>query len=143
MTKIELTPDNNPMLWYWGFGSEPEVYNGPHNTREEALAEARISSDEDNRGFTLVRANRGFPDTMIFDGDRVMEDYCENNEECQTTDGGLPGTENVQRPQLRELEDALAATFKAWLDKHKLYQAGWAFSTMDNKEYIPPDQKAD
>jgi len=45
-------------MWWWATGtSEPEIYHGPCNTREEAIDEAR-GNDGRELGFVIVEADR-------------------------------------------------------------------------------------
>lgn len=126
--------------WYWqtGTGDCPETYQGPCDTRDEAIATAR-SDDGIAFGFVIVEADREVPRCDIFQADRVLDDYTESNEECWGEDGADVQCTSAQE---RDLEAMLAATFDAWFKKHDLSQRGWSFSTLRNQETFQP-AKAD
>ena len=122
--------DNN-FKWWWAIGtSQPESYNGPCDTREQAIAEAQ-ADDGNVHGFVIVEADRSVPDCKIFDAGRMLEDYDEHNLECWGEDGA-----DVQctAEQEIDLEVMLTAAFDAWFKKHGISQSGWNFDTTRNAE---------
>lgn len=130
-----MAGDGN-FFWWWATGSdsEPETYNGPCATRDEAIAEAR-GNDGEELGFVIVEADRAVPSNEIFDVDYVMERYEECNEECWGEDGM---DLDVTNEQGRDLEKMLAETFDAWFKKHGIGRCGWCFETMRNQETFQP-----
>lgn len=122
--------------WWWAVGtSEPEIYHGPCDTREEAIDTARGDYGAE-LGFVIVEADRSVPTCNIFDSDRVLEDYEEHNEECWGEDGADLGPSGEQQ---RDLENMLRDTLDAWFKKHSISQRGWAFSDQRNQETFEPE----
>jgi hypothetical protein len=126
-------PGDGQFFWWWGAGAEPETYTGPCDSRETAISEAR--DEEDDRGFTVVEADRSVARSDIFRADRVLEDYMERNEECWGED--WPEIE-ATKEQRRELEQALTAALDGWFAQHGLKPKTWAFHTQQNEEYFAP-----
>lgn len=127
--------DNNPLQWYWGHGTDPEVFtSGPFDTREEAVSDA-CGNCAPGESVTLCYADKVMPSWEIFDHDMITERYQDQNEECVNDDGNLPGF-NPTDVQVAELVATLDTAFKAWLDKYKLYRGGWAFNRTETTEYI-------
>ena len=121
--------------WYWGYGVEPEVMYGQEDTRDAILQVARLESD--GAAFTIVEADKQVPDCNIFDAGRVLEDYDDHNEECWGEDGSEI---TPTREQELELESALGAVLKNWMDKHALHGKAWAFGVQRNREYFPAQE---
>ena len=124
-------------LWYWGYGEEPEACYGGENTREAILQVARLEAD--GEGFTIVEADKSVAGFDCFDADNVLEQYEDRNEECWGEDG--PDFPPINGDVKRELETALAATLKAWMDKHDCHGRAWRFGTERYREYFPPEEE--
>lgn len=132
-----MNGDGN-FFWWWAYGtSDPEIFNGPFGTREEAI-EAAKSSDGEITGFTITEADRCIPRVDIFSADEVFERFEERNCECWDEDGG-PGVD-CTRDQEKDLEAMLAAAFEEWFKKHQIQRAGWAFGVMRNTEVFNPGE---
>lgn len=127
---------NNPMYWWMGYGKEPESYQGPYATKDEAIAMGKVEAHAEGAGFTIVEANSKVMSVDIFDSLWIDEQLEEHNEECWGEDG-MPHLVSLPEHS-RELEQALAATLKAWLDKYNLWPHVWSFDVMQNEEYFPP-----
>lgn len=121
--------------WWWAIGiKDAEFYNGPCETRDQAIAEAR-GDDGDEYGFVIIEADRSVPKTTIFDAGGVFERYNEWNEECWGEDGA---DIDCTREQELDLEAMLAAAFDEWFKKHGIERRGWAFGTTRNQETFQP-----
>lgn len=130
------TAEENFQWWYAvGHGSEPERYNGPCGTRDEAISEA-LNNDGSESGYAIVEAALSQPTTKgTFDANFVLVKYDENNEECWDEDGPeiTPTSE-----QGSELEAALDKALDEWMERHGLRGRAWAFGATRNAEYFPP-----
>lgn len=119
--------------WYWGYGEEPDVFYGGEDSRDAILQVARRECD--GEGFSIVEADKSVPDFGFFDADQVLEQYDEHNIECWSEDG--PDFPDIKLEVKRELEKALGATLKRWMDKHKCHGRAWAFGSQRHQEYFP------
>lgn len=117
--------------WYFGGGAQPEYYT-QEESREAALRAARIDYPEGD--FTICEADKAVPSHDVFDGGHIIERFEELNEDCWGEDGAEIHPTGEQR---RELEAALSATLKDWMDKHGLNGRVWSFGTTRNEEYFP------
>lgn len=116
--------------WYYGHGSQPDTYYTA-DSREEAIA----LGSEYGEDFTICEADKGLP--SIPNASQFIDMYCDQNEELGG-DGDMFGEDlNPTKEQEAELSAALAETFNAWLDKHRLRPRVWQFGTMRNEEYFP------
>ena len=120
--------------WYWGRGSEPDVYWGEEDSREAIIQVAR--DEGDGECFTIVEADKSIPSFDVFDADNVLDNYYDHNEECWGEDG--PDVEATLVAK-QELERALANIFQEWMVKHKLTKT-WSFGTMRNHEFFPEEK---
>lgn len=129
-----MATDGN-FKWWYGHGKEPEIFYGPCDTRDEAVAQGEA---ENEHGFTICEADKATARPHFFDADWVMEQYGEANEECWGEDGP---EFTVSKEQERELELMLGDAFKEWLDKiGKAAPRVWAFGEIRNTEYFAPAQ---
>jgi hypothetical protein len=97
----------------WWAGDDEERFTvGPCDTRDECLAEAKVNFEQP---FTLHEADKMLPSCMGADGlaQRALEDMAEC--ECWSEDGMDDAWTDAQ---VRELEEALAATVNAWVKKN-------------------------
>lgn len=112
--------------WYWGVGSQPEVYHHA-NSRDDAIEQAtEDATDNEHEQMTVCEGKPWALLDDFFDADRVLEDWHERNEEAQDEEGELQMDPDTA--QKAELEDALNAAFKAWRAKHNLGRA-WCLDT--------------
>jgi len=116
--------------WYWGLGQEPEVCYGEVDSREEILQIAMRECD--GEGFTILEADKSVPSFHVFNAECVVENYIDENAECWGEDGPELHPDALQES---ELEQMLAATFKSWMEKHRLVKT-WSFGTVRNQEYF-------
>lgn len=119
--------------WYYGQGIEPDSYNGPCDTREEAIEEGRDTYGDD--GYSICEADKMVPRLDVLDWDFVVGRIEDCNPDCWSEDG--PEDFGATTEQTDELERMLAATLREWNAKHGLIRA-WGFATMRNQEYFPP-----
>lgn len=118
--------------WYWGVGSQPEVYHLA-NCRDDAIEQA--TEDAADNGHDEMTVCEGKPWSLnddFFDVDGVLEWWHDRNEEAMDEDGEL--SMNPTSEQKAELISALNATFAAWRSKHNLGRA-WCLDTR-NEEVI-------
>lgn len=126
--------------WYVGYGREPEIYQIAEDTRDAALQAARNDQYDDPcyGGFTLVEADKSVM-TANIDGDgiaeRVMEELCENNEECFGEDGPDDPWAHIKDAH-RSLGQAIEEAVEIWLAVNP--GKTWCFGTTRNAEYFPP-----
>jgi hypothetical protein len=125
--------DNN-FKWYWGRGSEPDVYWGGEDSREAIIEVAR--DDVDGESFTIIEADKSIPTFNVFDADNVLDSYVDHNEECWGEDGPDFDATLVAK---NELELALANVLQEWMRKHSLIKT-WSFGTSRNQESFPEEK---
>lgn len=121
--------------WWMAIGKGPESYTGPYDSREQAVMQA-LSEDGRECGYTIVEADSSKAGHDVFCADWTLERYEECNEECWGEDGADIEATPAQK---RDLEAMLAAALEAWFDKHGNRPRPWAFGTMRNEEYVPPE----
>jgi hypothetical protein len=116
--------------WYWGAGSEPEIYRAA-NSREHAVEMATQEARSCGYGEMTVCEGRPEPLTdAFFDADRVLDDFHDANDDRQDEDGGLQMEPTLV--QKAELEEALAGAFRAWRERHGLGRA-WSLGTRNEE----------
>ena len=123
--------DETDWKWWWGEGSEPERYEGPFDTRDQALANATESARE-SATVTVCEGRRAALDDDCFGAPDVIEGWTDQNEENQDENGELGMGPTPE--QERELELALAETFTAWRTRHGLGRA-WHLAERRN-DYV-------
>lgn len=125
---------DNTFEWWAAIGGEPEMYDGPFSSREDAIAQME---DEDGEiyGFTVCEADKQVLSFHVFDAGEVLEKVEEHNNECWGDDGMNVAPTHAQED---DLEAALAATVRDWMQRHNLLPSVWAFGVMRNMEYFPP-----
>jgi len=121
--------------WWAAWGRDPERYQGPFASREEAVAQM-LAEDGKEVGYTVVEADKAVARSDIIDADYVFERYDECNEECWGEDGlDIVST----RAQQNDLEKMLAETLEAWFAKHGTKPKVWCFGETRNEQYVPPE----
>jgi len=101
----------------YAYSFNEEDYHGPHDTIEDALAEAWSDSDEDHTHCWIGEC--AIPDAAShLDYDAVIEHITNMEDFSHEWADDWPKTTKEQR---EELTASLQAAFKAWLDKHDLH----------------------
>lgn len=131
---------DNVFKWWVADSEDAESYHGPHNTREEAIAEGE--SLFDGHQFYVVEADKTVMSSYV-DGEsyaeRIMEDLTERNEECWGEYGPDDPWAAYQNPQ-RSLGNAIERAVADWVKEHP--GSTWSFHTMRNGEIITPAAEA-
>jgi hypothetical protein len=128
--------------WWWGEGEYPEEYNGPFDSREEAIADARDNDVHIDTGFTICEADKEAP--RYIDGYRFLEEWGDLNSDLANPSGEHFGSDVCpSKEQLDELTDMLKQAFTAWMDRHKLHPLVWTFATMRNEQVFPAVEAGD
>lgn len=129
-TTPEAATQASEWNWYWGCGSDPEVYH-PAGSREEAIELATEVATANGQEEMTVCEGKPWPlYDDIFDADNVLEIFHDKNDDRCDEDGGLQMEPTHQ--QKIELETALNAAFKTWRTKHGLGRA-WAMDTRNDE----------
>lgn len=118
--------------WQWWYSNTEEHYQGPCETREEAIATGFHEFAGEGILY-ILEATQQTPGTDIFDFDRVMEDFCEQNEECWGEDG--EPFSDLQLKDQRDLENRLSAVLRNYLMRNNALRS-WAFGATRNEEQI-------
>lgn len=124
--------------WWAATGQDPESYDGPFSTREEAVAQM-MAEDGRECGYTVIEADKAIARSDIFDAGMIYERYEEYNEECWGEDGA---DFHTTREQDRDLERMLTEAFDAWFVKHGTRPRAWCFGETRNQQYVPPETAA-
>lgn len=107
-------------MWWWGEGDEPEVYHGPHSSREAALADAEGNAEAGST-VTLCTAQHVPLQDDIFTADEIMEKFEDYNEQCWGEDG--PNASLTLPPgAVKELESMINGAWKQWREKYEAYK---------------------
>lgn len=126
MSKIT---ENTP----WWYSQEEERWNGPCDSREEAICEGR--SNYDGESFMVMQAENGEFD--LNPGAYRIIDWLDDAN-CDLTDpdgdGVFGGISKAARDDLAEMVEA---TIKAWTQKHKLSTRAYMFTSQSATEAIP------
>jgi hypothetical protein len=129
-------PGDGDFRWWWceGHYSSVDTFNGPCDTREAAIAEARqsIADNFDAGGFSVIEADKLIPHPH-FDADQVLESYADANGDCWGEDGPEIFAEDDAK---RELESALCTVLADWFQRHGIEPRTWTFATMRNQEHF-------
>ncbi len=118
--------------WQWWYSNTEEHYQGPCETREEAISTGFHEYGGDGILY-IVEATQQTPGTDIFHADRVLEDFFEANEECWGEEG-----EPFLQADLKDtpdLEKRLSAVLRNYLIQNNALRS-WAFGGMRNEEQI-------
>lgn len=118
--------------WWAADSEDAEIFQGPYDSREEAIQVGK--TDFDGADFYVVEADKSVMCANI-DGEayaeRVMEELCDNNEECFGEDGPDDPWAEYEKPH-RSLGDAIEKAVEGWLAAHP--GKTWSFGTMRNGE---------
>lgn len=121
--------------WWVGYAEDAESFSGPYETREEAIGAGR---DEYDEMFYICEADKSVIRANV-DGEnlaeRVMEELCDNNEECFGEDGPDDPWAHISDAH-RSLGNAIEKAVADWLDKNP--GRTWSFGDVRNGEYIEP-----
>lgn len=124
--------------WFVGEGAQPELCNGPYDTKEEAVDEGYGYGYE---SFTVMEAKHAKP--WLPDADCIVTAFLDGNDELGDPDGDYFGEDmKPTKEQEQELTDELRQVFSEWLDRHKLWPSVWSFGAMRNEEYIENKEAA-
>lgn len=119
--------------WWVGYAEDAECFSGPYSTRDEAIEVGREEYDE---AFYVVEADKSILVANI-DGEshaeRIMEEICENNEECFGEDGPDDPWAHIKDAH-KTLGAAIERTVNDWLKANP--GRTWSFGDMRNGEYI-------
>ncbi|MDR3485408.1 MAG: hypothetical protein P4M05_10945 [Bradyrhizobium sp.] len=124
----------DPHPWKWWVSLDGgDVYHNACATREEALEIARGYGTNAIYGTTAIIAECKQQDFRTdIDGDRILEWLQESNEELI----GEGEYIDCSAEQLKDLEDSVEATIRAWVERHKINNTAWMFGDVRNKEIV-------
>ena len=131
--------------WYYGHGSDAEVFHGPYATRVEAIDEALsecepIDDREDDHAVVIAFGGRTELDNDIFDVDWVLERFANCNEEHADEDGELLDM-TTSTEQDTDLRDTLKTAFAAWRERHRIGRA-WTLDFTNREVLTVAEMKA-
>lgn len=125
--------------WYHGYAEDTEVFSGPFDSKEDAIAEGRVSYDDD---FYVCEADKSVMVANI-DGERfaelVMEDLCESNEDCFGEDGPDDPWAHIKDAH-RALGNGIEQAVSDWLKDYP--GKTWCFGHVRAGEYVKLEQAA-
>lgn len=129
--------------WWVGYAEDAEIFQGPHDTREDAIA---AGHDEYPAGeyesFYVCEADKAVIRANI-DGEaiaeRVMEELCENNEECFGEDGPDDPWAH-HKDAHRTLGNAIEKAVSDWLKDYP--GKTWCFDHVRSGEYVATTEEA-
>lgn len=125
--------------WKWWWSRDAERYEGPFDSYEDALADARDKYQSEHAEFETVAIVEAYQAELtddIFDAWDVIESFNEWNEEHADPEGdGCIDVFRVTADQRQELEAALKMAWSAWRAKHKLGTA-WSFAASRNESTV-------
>lgn len=129
MPKYETTP------FQWWHSNDQERWDGPCDTREEAIAEARSWEHR-----FICQANQRIVHARdLFDITRIVEDF-DNDEGYELADPDGDGLfDRVTGDQWVDLEARIAAVADAWQEAHGLSFPAFAFHDVRNEETLLED----
>jgi hypothetical protein len=119
--------------WWVGFSEDDERFSGPYDTGEEAVD---VGREEYDGRFYVVEADKSVIVANIdgeFYAELIMEDICENNEECFGEDGPDDPWAHIpdaHRTLGRAIEDAV----KTWLAANP--GKTWCFGDVRSGAYV-------
>lgn len=116
----------------WWFTQHEENLHGCRPTREEAIAAG--THEFCGEPFLICEGGHFKYQAPHFDIDRIAEDFDDANCEYSGEDEGASAQWSDEA--CRELENALAAVFDTWLDKHD-YRKAWAIDCGDYERITP------
>jgi len=105
-----------------------EVYGDPHNSKEDAVAEAR---ERPHGGLIAECLQQDFD--LSITGDSIIEALYGQNED-QMNDAGEfidPSEE-----QTRDLGEMVSDAIAAWVEKHSIDTKAWMFADTKNDERV-------
>lgn len=122
----------------WWYSQDEERWNGPCETREDAVAEGR--GEYDDEAFMVMEAEQG--DFDLSPGAyRILDWLDDHNSDLIDPDGdGCFGS--LSKEISDDLSEMVEATIKAWVAKHKLSARAFMFTKQRGAETIPaPETK--
>jgi hypothetical protein len=122
--------------WWAADSEDSEVYQGPYETREEAIQVGE--TDFDGEPFYITEADKSVMRVSLnsdWFSERIMEELCENNEECFGEDGPDDPWGAYENPH-GSLGKAVEKAVEEWLAAHPAKT--WTFDTQRNGETITP-----
>lgn len=126
--------------WWAADSEDAEIFQGPYADREEAIQVG--TCDFDGEPFYIVEADKSVM-TCNIDGEsfaeRIMEELCENNEECFGEDGPDDPWSEYALPH-KALGDLIEKAVAEWLVA--MPGKTWCFGTQRKGETITPTAEA-
>lgn len=117
----------------WWYTQDEERWNGPCETRAEAVAEGR--GEYDDEGFMVCEAEQGELNLKI--SPYCIADWLDD-ENCDLTDPNGDDTFGaVSKEIMDDLGEMVETTIKAWATKHKLDTTAFIFTKQGDIEKIP------
>lgn len=119
--------------WWWGYSDDGGFY-GPYDTRDIAIAQALIETDE---GFYVCQASRHDPQKLsdYFRADTFLEDADLEADELLNPDGDDP-LFDLTDEQTKDLQAVVRAAIDAWQERRKLVFYPWAFKWQGEVTWI-------
>ena len=117
----------------WWYTQDEEWWNGPCETREDAIADGREDYGADN--FEICEAEQGMYGTpRFYDIEELMNNI---NEERTDPNGDGIFHSGLRPEQEHALEHAVREAIQTWMEANGMRTTAWAFENMRNRETIP------
>lgn len=120
------------MTKQWWYSQDEERWNGPCDSREEAIAVGR--GDYGDESFMVMDAEQGYYDLTI-NSSQILELIEEQNEDESDPEGNNTFTEKLTPKQRVALESVINSAIERWVVDEKVDARAWA-PTMGNPETI-------
>ena len=119
-------------VWEWYYSQDGENYQGPCDTRGQAIEEGCVNFD--GEAFEIAEATKGKLKAFVW---RNLSEWLdEANEEMGNPDGD-PIAVCVKEPEWHDLFKRLDAAAREWADANNIHRHVWAFDKIRNREDIP------
>lgn len=123
--------------WYHGYAEDAESFSGPFDTKEEAISSGSGFYDSDfyvcEADKTVMRAN--VDGEML--AERIMEELCDNNEECFGEDGPNDPWSHIKDAH-RTLGNAIEQAVADWLKDYP--GRTWSFDHVRDGSYVTVEE---
>jgi hypothetical protein len=122
--------------WRWWISTDEERYQGPYDSREEAIAVG--TDDYGGDAFHICEATQGMLNLRPFWADDIYDRLQDVNEERVDPEDGELFRKSPTKEQDADLANMVNDAIEAWARKHNIDTRAWAFDSQRNSERIDP-----